>query len=171
MRATITGIIAAVFLLFHSSHTHALLNDDLEDQPSKTIVKAVIVPKAAEVGAWIGEGWGFYITEWIITRANASKPGLIRKVRSLGASGNLLDEWAPTGRKIGSYVGYLMAGCSVMFLIDRYFSPWKRFLTSAALGEFNFTRLKQGDSSKLLESSFVGIGIGCFIYFDLKPKR
>lgn len=146
-------------------------SEDKEDLPAKTLVKAIAVPKASEFGSWIGKGLGFHVTEWVIRRANAlNQDSIIRRIRSSAFSGNILDKYAPTGRMIGSYVGSIIAGCTTMLLIDRYYSPWKRFLVSLALGEFDFNRLKTGDTRKLIESIFLGIGTGSCVYVDLRKK-
>lgn len=80
-------------------------SDDSEDKVAKTVFQAVLVPEVSKIGEEVGKGWGDNLTNWVINRINAPKPGsYLRKLAGWTQSGNMSDQWSPVGQKVGGVV-------------------------------------------------------------------
>ena len=81
------------------------------------------------------------------------------------------DVWVPVGKKVGMYSGSIIGSIVALFLVDRYYSPWKRFVSSLLSGDFYLKKIKNGDFQKIIESSILGPCVGYLIYWDLREKK
>ncbi|OJW52306.1 MAG: hypothetical protein BGO67_10675 [Alphaproteobacteria bacterium 41-28] len=148
------------------------VDKDEEDKGIRAIIKATASPYTLKIGNGIGEGAGQFVTDWIITRFYAPKPGSwARAAYAWIKTGNKVEEWGPIGSLVGGYIGSIMLTAGTMILIDRYYFPWKRLSECVGEGDPKFSKLRKGDTWKITESTLLSVGLGYFVYWDLRKKE